>query len=90
MLFETPDGRRRLYRRGDPYHSGREGAKITPMSEELPDRYRELIDWYHKWAERTARRASESDPLLALAGSGRDLWRSEHADDYVKRLREDW
>ena len=29
MLFETPDGYRRLYRRGDPYHPAREGAK-TP------------------------------------------------------------
>lgn len=90
MLFETPDGRRRLYRRGDPYHPAREGAKITPSPQELPERYRSLIDWYERWSESTARHASESDPLLALAGSGRDLWRSEHADDYVKRLREGW
>jgi hypothetical protein len=31
----------------------------------------------------------ESDPLLALAGSGKDLWADEHADEYVRRLRED-
>ena len=90
MLFETPDGQRRLYRRGDPYHPAREGAKITPSAEELPEPYRDLVDWYDKWAERTARQAHESDPLLALAGSGRELWSSEHADDYVKRLREGW
>jgi hypothetical protein len=30
------------------------------------------------------------DPLLALVGSGRDLWADEHADEYVNRLREDW
>jgi hypothetical protein len=30
------------------------------------------------------------DPLLALAGSGRDLWSDEHADEYVRRLREGW
>ena len=90
MLFETPNGQRRLYRRGDPYHPAREGAKIKPLPEDLPDRYRSLIEWYERWSESMARKASESDPLLALAGSGRDLWRSEHADDYVKRLREGW
>ena len=29
----------------------------------------------------------ERDPLLALRGSGKDLWADEHADDYVQRLR---
>jgi hypothetical protein len=32
----------------------------------------------------------EDDPLLALYGSGRDLWADEHADEYVRRLREGW
>ncbi len=32
----------------------------------------------------------ENDPLLSLRGSGRELWRDEHADEYVRRLREDW
>lgn len=32
----------------------------------------------------------ESDPLLALRGSGKDLWADEHADEYVRRLREGW
>jgi hypothetical protein len=30
----------------------------------------------------------ETDPLLALRGSGKDLWADEHADEYVRRLRE--
>lgn len=34
--------------------------------------------------------APETDPLLALAGSGKELWRDEHADEYVRRLREGW
>jgi hypothetical protein len=90
MLFETRDGERRLYRRGDPYHPDREGAKITPSKEEIPERYRDLLDWYEKWSDRTTRDALQSDPLLELVGSGRDLWANEHADDYVKRLREGW
>ena len=28
--------------------------------------------------------------LLALRGSGKHIWKGEHADDYVRRLREDW
>lgn len=32
--------------------------------------------------------ALEEDPLLRLRGSGRDLWASEHADEYVRRLRQ--
>jgi hypothetical protein len=32
----------------------------------------------------------EEDPLLALYGSGKDLWADEDADEYVRRLREGW
>jgi hypothetical protein len=30
------------------------------------------------------------DPLLSLRGSGKQLWSGEHADEYVRRLREGW
>ena len=33
---------------------------------------------------------TETDPLLELLGSGRDLWAGEHADAYIERLRELW
>ncbi len=32
----------------------------------------------------------DDDPLLQLIGSGKDLWADEHADEYVRRLRDDW
>jgi mismatch-specific thymine-DNA glycosylase len=32
----------------------------------------------------------KNDPLLALRASGKELWADEHADEYVKRLREGW
>ena len=41
-------------------------------------------------SEKMARHIAEKDPLLALVGSGLQLWRSEHADEYVQRLREGW
>jgi hypothetical protein len=28
--------------------------------------------------------------LLSLRGSGKKLWADEHADEYVRRLREGW
>lgn len=34
-------------------------------------------------------RPVEPDPLLALRGTGKALWADEHADEYVRRLRED-
>lgn len=30
------------------------------------------------------------DPILALRGLGREIWRDEDADAYVRRLREEW
>ena len=32
----------------------------------------------------------KNDPLLALAGSGKEFCADEHADEYVKRIREGW
>lgn len=31
-----------------------------------------------------------SDPILALRGTGREIWADEDADAYVRRLREGW
>jgi hypothetical protein len=89
MLFETAPGRRRLFRKGDTYHPEREGSKITPKREEIPF-YDALLNWYNDWSAQAARATEESDPLLALRGSGKKLWADEHADEYVRRLREGW
>ena len=90
MLFETAPGRRRLFRPGDPYHPQREGRKMVPPAEEIPEHYRDLLDWYRDWKTSSAGNQPEQDPLLALRGSGRKLWADEHADEYVRRLREGW
>jgi hypothetical protein len=88
MLLETSSGRRRLYRPGDPHHPDRRG-RIHPERRDVPEAYRHLLDWYETGYAREGSRA-QADPLLALRGSGRHLWAEEHADDYVKRLREGW
>ena len=91
MLLETSPGRRRLYRHGDAYHPEREGGKISPKPEDLPEHWsRGLLAWYRGWCAKAAERAGDDDPLLALRGSGKGLWADEHADAYVRRLREGW
>jgi hypothetical protein len=86
MLYATARGRRRLWRPGDDFHPQRASGKTAPAREALPAPYQHLLDWYEDWAGANAR----EDPLLALAGSGRDTWRGESGDDYVRRLREGW
>jgi hypothetical protein len=90
MLVETASGRRRLFRPGDYYHPEREGAKTTPKREDLPHRYEGLLSWYRDWCAVASRKAHQNDPLLALRGSGKHLWANEHADEYVRRMREGW
>ena len=90
MLFETSEGRRRLFRRGDPYHPQREGSKMTPSPEDLGPAYGELLDWYRVWNEEALRHLIENDPLLKLKGTGAHLWKDESPDEYVNRLREGW
>ena len=90
MLFETSPGRRRLFREGDTYHPAREGAKIAPHLENLPNGYGGLLTWYRDWCSQASPSAPQADPLLSLLGSGRRLWADEHADAYVRRLREGW
>ncbi len=90
MLFQTAEGRRRLFRKGDIYHPAREGAKITPAPADLPPAYSHLLAWYREWSVASAQSSQDRDPLLALLGSGKGLWSDEHADEYVRRLREGW
>ncbi len=90
ILLETSEGRRRLYRKGDPYHPAREGSKTLPEAEDLPKEYQSLLNWYREWSESAAGRQVESDPLLRLRESGKKLWKTEPADEYVNRLRKGW
>lgn len=90
MLFETAPGRRRLFRAGDNYDPAREGSKSVPDRAELPQEYQRLLDWYQDWNQSSLEDRIKNDPLLALRGSGKQLWADEHADDYVRRLREGW
>jgi hypothetical protein len=90
MLLETSPGRRRLFRTGDAYDPAREGAKIVPAREDIPAEYTSLLDWYRDWNTDNIEERIKNDPLLALRGSGKHIWADEHADEYIRRLREGW
>jgi uncharacterized protein (DUF433 family) len=47
MLYETPEGGRRLFRGGDVAHPARQG-KITPRPEDIPAAYHDLLRWYRE------------------------------------------
>jgi hypothetical protein len=89
MLYETRPKHRRLFRTGDSYHPLRHG-KVTPEADEIPSQYAYLLKWYEEWNRSQVERAVQSDPLLALYGSGKKIWADEHADEYVARLRAGW
>ena len=88
MLIETSKGRRRLFRPGDPCHHLRTGKNI-PNEKDIPKKYRELINWYHRdyiGGDDT----EEIDPILSLLGVGKAIWEQEDADSYVSQLRAGW
>ena len=85
LLTETARGRRRLFRPGDPRHKDRTGKEV-PRAEDVPAAYGHLLDWYRgQYAG-----AGGGDPIQALRGLGKAVWKDEDADAYVRRLREGW
>lgn len=89
MLFETESGRRRLYQPDDPCHPLRTAGKDKPEQHQIPDCYRELIDWYiEEYAGQSS--GKSNDPILSLLGLGKELWADEDADTYVRRQRTGW
>ena len=90
MLFETAEGRRRLFRYPDVFHFSREGGRVLPVTEDIPEEFRCLIKWYEAEYALSPEEAAKEHPLLALRGMGKGLWKDEDPDSYVRRLREGW
>lgn len=90
MLFQTRPGYRRLYCSGDVFDPRRDGSKTVPEALKIPERYRSLLAWYATWSQGRGRGASRFAALLALEGSGKDLWGGASADEYINRMREEW
>jgi hypothetical protein len=90
MLYETRPGYRRLFCVGDSFDPKRDGSKIVPHAPDVPERYRHLLVWHKVWCTGRSKDSSRFQSLLALEGTGRDIWSDEHADEYINRLREGW
>ncbi len=88
MLYALGKGVRRLFREGDRSDPEREGAPTHPQWSVLPQRYKYLEQWYEDWNRPI--RSAEEDPLLVLVGSGAEIWKDTHADEFVASLREGW
>jgi len=88
MLYETRPGHRRLFMPGDDWHPDRRDGRTRPAADALPERYRELLEWYDRWSRRHS--DAVQDPILALRGFGREIWHDQAPDDYVARLRGGW
>jgi hypothetical protein len=93
MLYETQDGKLRLFLHGDRVDPGRQSrrpSKQQPNRLEIPEQYWPLLDWYARWCESYVEPATikfEDDLLIRLIGSGKHIWADEHADEYVENLR---
>lgn len=90
MLYETSEGRRRLYRAGDYCHPGRQGGKTIPDKEEIPHAYHGLVDWYRNEYTKKAPKRSVKDSILELRGLGKEIWKGVDPDEYIRELREGW
>ena len=88
MLVATGKNTRRIFRPGDEYHPDREGGKTAPNRNEIPQQYWPLLDWYESRFAKPATDKRQVDPILALKGMWKGLWKDEKPDAYVRRLRE--
>lgn len=73
MLSETGRGRRRLFRLGDKFHPDRKCGKTHPNSDDIPPKYRYLLEWYeHEYAQSNGKavlpRGASPQDLLRFAG----------------------
>jgi hypothetical protein len=99
MLYETSYGNKRLLLSGDRIDPSRTGD-IFPDAERIPSHFRELVTWARKRFENgleaetpgTGSQAPKGrfSSVLGMRGLGKELWRDETADEYVRRLREGW
>lgn len=88
ILTDTGKSMRRLFRAGDDYHPDREKGKTLPKKEDVPEEYWPLLDWYKSKYAPEEEIASRPDPIAAMTGMWKGLWKDDDPDQYVRNLRE--
>jgi len=90
MLYATSTGTRRLLLVGDNVHPERIG-KIFPDPEDVPSKYQELIDWAkQRYGKGPPGQTRWLNGVFQMFGLGKELWKGEDPDEYVRKLREGW
>ena len=90
MFWKLPNDTYRLIRPGDRSHPSRQG-KMTPDRNELPKQYHYLLEWYEQtYCSKEGVVKEEDDPILQMAGAGKEIWAGVDADEYVRSLRSNW
>lgn len=92
IAFRQEDGRIRLLQPTDYVHPGRH-QKIYPDENEIPERYRELLEWAkRRWKSVNVptKQSGWLKGLQGLRGLGKSAWAGIDPDKYVEELREDW
>jgi hypothetical protein len=90
MLYATGARTRRLIRASDEFHPDRTG-KIFPDPQDVPTTHQELIDWARqRYGKGTHAQTRWLDAVFQLFGLGKELWKGEDPDEYVRKLREGW
>jgi len=90
MLYATGKRTRRLLLAGDDVDPDRTG-KIFPQDEDVPPKYREIVEWAkQRYGTEKQDRGRWLDSVFQLRGLGKELWRGEDADEYIRKLREGW
>jgi len=90
-LYANPDGSYRLYWSRDPFHSERKNGKTLPEPNRIPAKYHELLAWYRELDTAPPEELQETDPILALRGLGKELWRDlGGGEKFIRELRENW
>ena len=88
QLHANADGTYRLYWSGDPSHAEQKNERILPNASRIPAKYRDLLDWYRSQNTAPPQESRETDPILALAGIGKDVWRDlGGGEKFIRELR---
>jgi hypothetical protein len=91
MLTRNPNGTYRLYRHGEEYHPGRAGGKTCPDANVTPSKYKDLTEWFHREYDNRPQLSAGQDPLLALRGLGKELWKELGGGErFIHELRANW
>jgi hypothetical protein len=89
-LYANSDGSYRLYSAQDSCHPGRKDGRTAPDPMRVPEKYAELLRWARD-REPVIGNAAKTDPILALAGVGKEVWRRlGGGEKFIREMRENW